>query len=72
VVDLHVQLDDTVGAKLRERAARLGVQPEALVEQAVAALLASDPFEFVGLGESDHLRGDAVDDLLAEHGFGRS
>jgi hypothetical protein len=37
----------------------------------VEKLLANDPFEFVGLGESDHLRGESTDELLAEHGFGR-
>jgi hypothetical protein len=47
VVDLHVQLDETVGAKLRKRAARLGVKPETLVGQAVEELLATDPFEVV-------------------------
>jgi hypothetical protein len=71
VVDLHVQLDDAVGARLRDRAARLGIEPEVLVSRAVEKLLASDPLEFVGLGASDQLRGESTDEQLAEHGFGR-
>jgi hypothetical protein len=78
-----VGLDDALAARLARRAAEAGVAPEVLVERAVAEFLQkpqpeprpvngeeADPFSWVGMGDSDVLRGAKVDELLGE-GFGQ-
>lgn len=59
--------------RLAERARVAGVSPDELVERALAQFLEQRPagrhLEFFGIGSSETLRGDRVDELLAE-GFG--
>jgi len=43
---LSIELTETEGTKLRNEAARLGVQPEALARAALADLLTNDDEEF--------------------------
>ena len=67
-------LDEERPARLAERAARAGVSPEVLAADVLAEFLAEptsgESIEFVGTFSSEELRGDRVDELLAE-GFGR-
>lgn len=71
MADITINLADEQARRLRERAKRAGVDDAELVARAVDDLLATqDPFEFVGMGSSDTLRGRNVDQLLKEHGFG--
>jgi hypothetical protein len=67
-----VEITDPLAARLAERALTLGVPVEELAMQAVTAYLEQDPYEFIGIAESDEVHGRGVDEQLEEHGFGRS
>lgn len=54
--------------RLRELALRAGVSPEDLARETVIRYLRQDPFEFVGAGTSENLKGSIADKLL-EAGF---
>jgi Ribbon-helix-helix protein, copG family len=68
-----VRMDDELAARLRQHADAAGVSPDELVERALSRFLderpASRHLEFFGIGSSEVLRGDWVDELLTE-GFG--
>lgn len=67
-----VEITDSLATRLTEQAERLGVPVEELAHRALAAYLHRDPFEFVGVADSDEVRGQDADEQLAEFGFGRS
>ncbi len=67
MVSLTVEIDNESAARLRRRAEEVGLTPEELAAQEVTRAV-QDPFEFVGIGESDASAADA-DQLLAK-GFG--
>lgn len=67
-----IQLDNGLAARLAERARAAGLSPDELVERALSQFLehsAGRHLEFFGIGSSEVLRADRVDELLAE-GFG--
>lgn len=67
MVSLTLELDNESALRLRKRAAELGVSPEELAATEVRRAV-QDPFEFVGIGESDASALDTAQ-LLAK-GFG--
>lgn len=67
MVTLTLQLDDESANRLQRRAEEVGVTPEEFAAQEVTRSL-QDPFEFIGVGESD---ASALDtDRLLARGFG--
>lgn len=69
---LTLELDETLAARLTERARRAGVAPEALARTALADYLAGeDPLAFVGAGAAAGLTGRRAEELLGE-GFAGS
>jgi hypothetical protein len=82
VASIHVDLDETLAARLAERAKRAGVSLEELAGVALEEYLAEppvgderggeeiDPFAWFGKYGSDEAQSDRIDDLLAK-GFGR-
>ncbi len=68
---LTVELDDNAVQRLRDRAAREGIELSALVRRQLSEINEIDPFEFVGSFESDVAARDA-DGFLREQGFGAS
>lgn len=67
-----VELDDDTAERLRRRAEREGIGAKELARRLLTEASDEDPYEFFAVGSSDRLRGDRVDDLLAEHRFGES
>jgi hypothetical protein len=81
VTRITVGLDDSLAARLAERAARAGLTPEELAAHLLAEDLNGEPadpegamgsagFGFFDAGSSGILRGRAADEMLAE-GFGQ-
>lgn len=67
MVSLTLELDNESAIRLRRRATELGISPEELAATEVRRAV-QDPFEFVGIGESDASALD-TEELLAK-GFG--
>lgn len=67
-----VEITDALAARLADQARRLGVPVEELTERALTAYLHKDPFGFVGVADSEEVRGRDADEQLAEFGFGHS
>ena len=67
MVTLTLQLDDESASRLQPRAEEVGVTPEEFAAQEVTRSL-QDPFEFIGVGESDASVLDT--DRLLAGGFG--
>jgi hypothetical protein len=81
VTRITVGLDDSLAARLAERAARAGLTPEELAAHLLAEDLDGEPadaegatgragFGFFDTGSSGILRGRTADEMLAE-GFGQ-
>lgn len=67
-----VPVPDELAQRLAQRARRDGMPEEELVVRALRGFLDQDPYEFFDVASSDRLRGAAVDERLAETGFGRA
>jgi hypothetical protein len=70
---LTLRLDDELAARLTERAQAAGVSPDELAGRVLGEYLHHAPagrrLEFIGMGSSQELQSDRVDDLLAQ-GYG--
>ncbi len=65
-----VEIPQHIADRLRERAARDGVDAEHLASRVLEQWLEKDPHEFIGHGSSPRLQGDRADELLERSGFG--
>ncbi|MGH8933868.1 MAG: hypothetical protein ACRDZO_25345 [Egibacteraceae bacterium] len=68
-----LRLDDELAARLAERAQAAGVSPDELAGRVLGEFLQHEPavrkLEFIGMGSSQELQSDRVDELLAQ-GYG--
>lgn len=67
-VELHVSAG--LAARLRDVAAKRGVEPDELAEQAIAEFIDPDPFEFIGSIQSSEITGENADQFLRSSDFG--
>jgi hypothetical protein len=67
---LVLEIDDAAAQRLAGRAAREGIEPSELAQRLLTEASEIDPFEFVGIMETDAVRGRDVDDVLRDYGFG--
>jgi len=65
-----VDLDDDAAERLRQQAEREGVAPGELARRLLTEATGQDPYEFFDAGSSENLRGELVEERLAEHRFG--
>jgi len=65
-----VDLDDDAAERLRQLAEREGVAPGELARRLLTEATGQDPYGFFDAGSSDELRGERVDERLAERRFG--
>jgi predicted transcriptional regulator len=70
MTSLTVDLDDDAAERLRRQAEQEGVTPAELARRLLTEAAGQDPFDFFDAGSSEVLRGDQVDERLAEHRFG--
>ena len=70
MTSLTVDLDDDAAERLRRQAEQEGVTPAELARRLLTEVTGQDPFDFFDAGSSDVLRGDQVDERLAEQRFG--
>jgi hypothetical protein len=67
---LVLEIDDAAAQRLAGRAAREGIEPSVLAQRLLTEASEVDPFEFVGIMETDSVRGRDADEFLRDHGFG--
>lgn len=70
MTSLTIDLDDDAAERLRRQAEREGVTPGELARRLLTEATGQDPFDFFDAGSSEQLRGEQVDERLAEHRFG--
>ena len=72
MLSFTVDLDDDAAARLRCQAEVAGVSTAELARRMLTEATEQDPFGSFDGGSSEVLRGDRVDERLAEHDFGRA
>jgi hypothetical protein len=65
-----VVCDDDAAERLRRQAEQEGITPAELARRLLTEATGQDPFAFFDVGSSEALRGERVDERLADHRFG--